>query len=170
MRAWREDLDFRELIVNDPEIRGRVPRAKIDRAFDLERQLKNIDKIFAQSVYERNDGDKERPSVRKKSAKKKPAHRKTLAISPFRIDQAWLPSTRPSSLFVGGGDLHQVADEIGMAAQNPVRGLSQFPQFFYRLRSNPARPPYISSSILCNSVSLRQALHSPPSSSCKLSS
>jgi adenylosuccinate lyase len=47
MRAWRDDLDFHDLVVNDPEIRGRVPRAKIERAFDLKRQLKNIDKIFA---------------------------------------------------------------------------------------------------------------------------
>jgi len=47
MRAWREGLDFLDLVVNDPEIRGRVPRAKIERAFDLKRQLKNIDKIFA---------------------------------------------------------------------------------------------------------------------------
>jgi adenylosuccinate lyase len=47
MRAWKEDLDFHELVVNDPAISGRVPRAKIERAFDLKRQLKNIDKIFA---------------------------------------------------------------------------------------------------------------------------
>jgi adenylosuccinate lyase len=47
LRAWKEDLDFHELVVNDPEISGRVPRAKINRAFDLQRQLKNIDKIFA---------------------------------------------------------------------------------------------------------------------------
>ncbi len=47
MRAWREGLDFLDLVVNDPTIRGRVPRAKIERAFDLKRQLKNIDKIFA---------------------------------------------------------------------------------------------------------------------------
>ena len=47
MRAWKENLDFHELILNDPEIRGRVPRAKIEHAFDLKRQLKNIDKIFA---------------------------------------------------------------------------------------------------------------------------
>jgi adenylosuccinate lyase len=47
MRAWRENLDFHELILNDPEISGRVSRSKIDRAFDLKRQLKNIDKIFA---------------------------------------------------------------------------------------------------------------------------
>ena len=47
MRAWKENLNFHDLIVNDPEIGGRVPRAKIERAFDLKRQLKNIDKIFA---------------------------------------------------------------------------------------------------------------------------
>ena len=47
MRAWREGLDFHELILNDPAIAGRVPRAKIERAFDLTRQLRNIDKIFA---------------------------------------------------------------------------------------------------------------------------
>ena len=46
MRAWKEDLDFHQLVVNDPAINGRVPRAKIEHAFDLKRQLKNIDKIF----------------------------------------------------------------------------------------------------------------------------
>ena len=47
MNAWRQDLDFHELVLSDPAITGRVPRAKIERAFDLKRQLKNIDKIFA---------------------------------------------------------------------------------------------------------------------------
>jgi adenylosuccinate lyase len=47
MRAWKEDLNFHDLVVNDPEIRRRVPRAKIEQAFDLKRQLRNIDKIFA---------------------------------------------------------------------------------------------------------------------------
>ena len=47
MRAWREGLDFHELVLEDPEIAGRVPRAKIEHAFDLKRQLRNIDKIFA---------------------------------------------------------------------------------------------------------------------------
>ncbi|MGH9495072.1 MAG: hypothetical protein ACRD3B_08755, partial [Candidatus Sulfotelmatobacter sp.] len=47
MHAWREGLDFHELVLRDPAISGRVPRAKIERAFDLRRQLKNIDKIFA---------------------------------------------------------------------------------------------------------------------------
>jgi adenylosuccinate lyase len=47
MRAWREGLNFRELILNDQEIGKRVPREQIERAFDTNRQLRNIDKIFA---------------------------------------------------------------------------------------------------------------------------
>ena len=39
MRAWKEDLDFHELVVEDPSISGRVTRAKIAHAFDLKRQL-----------------------------------------------------------------------------------------------------------------------------------
>jgi adenylosuccinate lyase len=46
MHAWREGLNFRELILNDPEIAERVPRQQIERAFELNRQLRNIDKIF----------------------------------------------------------------------------------------------------------------------------
>jgi adenylosuccinate lyase len=47
MRAWREGLDFKKLVLGDRAITKRVPRAQLERAFDLERQLKNIDKIFA---------------------------------------------------------------------------------------------------------------------------
>jgi adenylosuccinate lyase len=46
MRAWKEGLNFREQILGDPQITSRVPRAQIDRAFDLERQLRNVGKIF----------------------------------------------------------------------------------------------------------------------------
>jgi len=54
MRAWKEDLNFHELVLNDPAITGRVPLAKIEHAFDLNRQLKNIDKIFAR-VFPKKD-------------------------------------------------------------------------------------------------------------------
>ncbi len=47
MRAWKEDLNFRDLVLKDKAITSRVPRAQIERAFDLKRQLKNVDKIFA---------------------------------------------------------------------------------------------------------------------------
>ncbi len=47
MHSWKEALDFRELVLSDREIVDRVPRKKIDYAFNLQRQLKNVDKIFA---------------------------------------------------------------------------------------------------------------------------
>jgi adenylosuccinate lyase len=47
MRSWREGLNFREEILADKAITGRVPNAQLDRAFDLKRQLKNVDGIFA---------------------------------------------------------------------------------------------------------------------------
>jgi adenylosuccinate lyase len=46
MRAWKEGLDFRDLVTHDKEITRRVPRDKVEHAFDLKRQLRNIDKIF----------------------------------------------------------------------------------------------------------------------------
>jgi adenylosuccinate lyase len=47
MRAWKEGRNFRELVLKDKSITSRVPRAQLERAFDLKRQLRNIDKIFA---------------------------------------------------------------------------------------------------------------------------
>ena len=47
MRAWKEGLDFHQLVLGDKEITGKVPRKQIEYAFDLRRQLKNVDQIFA---------------------------------------------------------------------------------------------------------------------------
>ncbi|HEY6307101.1 MAG TPA: adenylosuccinate lyase [Candidatus Angelobacter sp.] len=47
MRAWKEDLNFRDLVMNDPEITSHVPKKQIEQAFDLKRQLRNVDKVFA---------------------------------------------------------------------------------------------------------------------------
>jgi adenylosuccinate lyase len=47
MRAWRENLDFRELVLADQEIIRRVSPRQIANAFELKRQLRNIDRIFA---------------------------------------------------------------------------------------------------------------------------
>jgi adenylosuccinate lyase len=71
MRAWKEDLDFHDLVLNDPEIRGRVPKVKIERAFDLKRQLKNIDKIFARVFSNKSAVKKNAASSKKKVAKRK---------------------------------------------------------------------------------------------------
>jgi adenylosuccinate lyase len=47
MRAWKEELDFRGLVSHDPEITQWLPPEKILWAFDLQRQLTNVDAIFA---------------------------------------------------------------------------------------------------------------------------
>jgi adenylosuccinate lyase len=46
MRAWKEGLNFRELIMNDPMIK-RVPADAMARAFDVNHQLRHVDAIFA---------------------------------------------------------------------------------------------------------------------------
>ena len=46
MRAWREELVFRDLIARDTAIASRLGSEKLAESFDLSRQLKNIDAIF----------------------------------------------------------------------------------------------------------------------------
>ena len=53
MRAWKEGLTFRELVTADPDIRGRVPARIIEKAFDLKRQLRNMDAIFSRIFKQR---------------------------------------------------------------------------------------------------------------------
>lgn len=52
MRAWKEDLNFRELVISDSEITSRVPAKQIQQAFSIERQLRNVNKIF-ERVFEK---------------------------------------------------------------------------------------------------------------------
>ena len=47
MRAWEEGSDFRAAIEADPEVRAVLAPAQIAQSFSLERQLRNVDKIFA---------------------------------------------------------------------------------------------------------------------------
>lgn len=47
MKAWKEDLVFRELVQNEPLITEKLSSAKIAEAFSTQRQLANVDKIFA---------------------------------------------------------------------------------------------------------------------------
>ena len=53
MRAWKEGLDFRKLVLGDKNITRRVPTKQLEHAFDLKRQLRNIDKIFARVFREK---------------------------------------------------------------------------------------------------------------------
>ncbi|HXP17510.1 MAG TPA: adenylosuccinate lyase [Terriglobales bacterium] len=67
MRAWKEGRNFRELVLKDKSITRRVPRRQIERAFDLQRQLKNVDKIF-ERVFGSATGEtsKKRPGARRR--------------------------------------------------------------------------------------------------------
>ena len=47
MRAWEEEGDFRAAIEGDPQIRAVLTPEQIAEAFSLDRQLRNVDKIFA---------------------------------------------------------------------------------------------------------------------------
>jgi adenylosuccinate lyase len=47
MQAWERDLNFREMIESDPEIKAVLKPDQIAASFSLERQLANVDKIFA---------------------------------------------------------------------------------------------------------------------------
>jgi adenylosuccinate lyase len=66
MRAWNEDLNFRKLIMDEPEIRKLVPRDKLDRAFDLTRQLRNVDKIFERVFGQDERAERTEPAARRK--------------------------------------------------------------------------------------------------------
>jgi adenylosuccinate lyase len=76
MRAWKEGLDFHQLVLADRDITSRVPRQQIEYAFDLPRQLKNVDKIFAR-VFGQKKGPAKQSSTRRESpARKSPARKK----------------------------------------------------------------------------------------------
>jgi adenylosuccinate lyase len=54
MRAWKEDLNFRQEVMKDKEITSRVPGKQIEHAFSIQRQLRNVDKIF-ERVFGKSD-------------------------------------------------------------------------------------------------------------------
>ncbi len=46
LRAWEEDGSFRDLVEADPDISGQLAAEDYDRAFSLDRQLRNVEAIF----------------------------------------------------------------------------------------------------------------------------
>ncbi len=50
MRAWHEELVFRDLVAHDPAITSRLTPEKLAHSFDLSRQLGNVDAIFARVI------------------------------------------------------------------------------------------------------------------------
>jgi adenylosuccinate lyase len=52
MEAWENESDFRAAIEADPEISRVLTREQIAESFSLERQLRNVDKIFARVFHD----------------------------------------------------------------------------------------------------------------------
>jgi adenylosuccinate lyase len=52
MNAWQNELVFRDLVNSDPEITGRLSADRLAHAFDLHRQLQNVDAIFERVLKE----------------------------------------------------------------------------------------------------------------------
>jgi adenylosuccinate lyase len=52
MDAWKNDLVFRDLVAAEPEITRRLAPKELDRTFDLNRQLSNVDAIFERVLRE----------------------------------------------------------------------------------------------------------------------
>ena len=55
MRAFQEHRDFKELLLADSEVTRVLPRTDIERAFDLDEQLKHVDHIFDRVFDEREE-------------------------------------------------------------------------------------------------------------------
>jgi adenylosuccinate lyase len=60
MRAWNDGVSFRDLIARDPEITKKLSPKHLERAFDVNRQLRNVDKIFARVFGRKSGGTKHR--------------------------------------------------------------------------------------------------------------
>jgi adenylosuccinate lyase len=51
MRAFEEQHDFKQLLLADPDVTGVLPPDEIEKAFDLDEQLRHVDHIF-ERVFE----------------------------------------------------------------------------------------------------------------------
>ena len=52
MKVWDEGGDFRELVMQDADVRSRLSEAEIAKVFSLEHYLRNVDKVFARVFVE----------------------------------------------------------------------------------------------------------------------
>jgi adenylosuccinate lyase len=52
MRAFHERRDFKGLLLEDEDVTSVLSRSEIEQAFDLNHQLRNVDKVFARVFHE----------------------------------------------------------------------------------------------------------------------
>jgi adenylosuccinate lyase len=46
MRVWDEGANFRDLVMNDKRVTDKLSREELDELFDVNKQLRNVDKVF----------------------------------------------------------------------------------------------------------------------------
>ena len=46
MKVWDEGADFKQLILNDPDIRSKLSPEEVEMAFDLDDKLQHVEKVF----------------------------------------------------------------------------------------------------------------------------
>jgi len=46
MRVWDEGANFRELVMDEPQITEKLTKEELEALFDVEHQLRNVDKVF----------------------------------------------------------------------------------------------------------------------------
>jgi len=46
MQAWKEDLDFKEMLFKDQQVAKYLTKKDLKRIFDLDYYLRNVNKIF----------------------------------------------------------------------------------------------------------------------------
>ncbi len=46
MKSWRQGLDFKELLLKDKEVLRYINRPELDKIFDLDYYLRNVNKIL----------------------------------------------------------------------------------------------------------------------------
>jgi adenylosuccinate lyase len=46
MKVWDEGANFRDLATHDPRIQSHLKPGQLDKIFDLDHQLRNVDKVF----------------------------------------------------------------------------------------------------------------------------
>lgn len=51
MKAWKEDLVFRDLVAADPQINALLSPERIESAFDVQRRLANVPAIFERALH-----------------------------------------------------------------------------------------------------------------------
>lgn len=56
MRVWDEGANFRDLVMNNPAITERLSTEELEALFDLQHQLRNVDKIFERVFGEEDSG------------------------------------------------------------------------------------------------------------------